>query len=119
MAFISCYGTVIAHILLEKEFFITGTPELLINPSVSAGRLVEIIKEQGPIVCKRLQELDALRNTMHFVMARMGLESINIQFIIQSDPDGHRKAVTAIKNLEKVAGELRKFDLTGLSVRVS
>lgn len=104
--------------LYDKEYFVSATPSLIISPEVSPARLLSIINEYGNEVSTRIQELDGLRNTMHFIMARMGLESINIQFLIQSDPEGHKKVVSAIKKLEKVAGELRKFDLTGLSLGI-
>merc|ERR1712063_88403 len=90
--------------LYDKEFFVSATPSLIISPDVSPARLLSIIHEHGSEVSTRIQELDGLRNT--------------IQFLIQSDPEGHKKVVSAIKRLEKVAGELRKFDLTGLSLGI-
>jgi len=104
--------------LYDKEYFVSASPSLIVSPEVSPARFLSIIHEHGSEVSTRIQELDGLRNTMHFIMARMGLESINIQFLIQSDPEGHKKVVSAIKKLEKVAGELRKFDLTGLSLGI-
>lgn len=72
--------------VLDKEFFISPAPRLLISPHVDPKRVVEIIKEHGDTINNLLKDREIMTNKINFILARLGLASFDANYILQSDP---------------------------------
>ena len=79
----------LCYYFIDKEYFISNTPALIISPKVSPSKFVELINKYGPTVNVRIQEMNHITNSIHFIMARMGLESLNVQYIMHTDPGNY------------------------------